>query len=76
MTLGSFQPKRTLSYGNSLGLNPTELSTTIIYCVTSMIYFVYLTTWALRLDGYIQSSNSKEIRWISPKYISGLRSEI
>ena len=73
MKLGSCIPRRTLT--NGLRLNPTVLSNLSIHCVTSMMYFVYLITQALRSDGYRLSSDSKEIIWSRPKYISCIKLE-
>ena len=55
----------------SLQLNPTFLSTTSISCVTLMIYIVYLTTRALRLDEYRPSSKSKGEKMDHPKIYLG-----
>ena len=54
-----------------LRLNPTSLSTTSISCVTLMIYIVYLTTRALRLDEYRPSSKSKGDKMDHPKIYLG-----
>ena len=44
-------------YGTDMWLNPTALMTTSIYCVTLIVYCVYLMTQELRSDRYRLDSN-------------------
>ena len=75
MILDSFLPRRKLTYGTGLRLNPMDFTTMSTSSVMLMIYYVYHTTRTLRSDGYRPSSNSKVIRCNSPKYTSGVKSE-